>query len=89
MLPFARSDLERLFSEPIWRKAEDLVSNGAVLDVAVERDGKSVSGRIRGDRRTPYLTRVRIANGRGGRVRIASTCSISWSRPSAPGAIRR
>lgn len=75
MLPFARSDLERLFSEPIWRKAEALVSDGAVIDVAVERDGKSVSGRIRGDRRTPYLTRVRIANGRGGRVRIASTCT--------------
>jgi superfamily II DNA or RNA helicase len=75
MLPFARSDLERLFPQPIWQKAEDLVSNGAVMDVAVERDGKSVSGRIRGDRRTPYLTRVRIANGRGGRVRISSTCT--------------
>jgi superfamily II DNA or RNA helicase len=75
MLHLARSDLERLFSEPVWRKAEELVANGAVLDVSVERDGKSVSGRVRGDRRTPYLTRVRIANGRGGRVRIASTCT--------------
>ena len=75
MLPFGRTDLERLFPETIWKKAENLVAGGAVLEAEVERDGKSVSGRIRGERRTPFLTRVRIANGRGGRVRISSTCT--------------
>ncbi|HET6468594.1 MAG TPA: SNF2-related protein [Geminicoccaceae bacterium] len=75
MLPFGRADLERLFPEPVWKRAEHLVIEGAVVDVAVERDGKSVTGRIKGERRTPYLTRVKIANGRGGRVRISSTCT--------------
>ena len=75
MLPFGRTDLERLFPESIWKKAEHLVADGAVVEAVVERDGKSVTGRIRGERRTPFLTRVRIANGRGGRVRISSTCT--------------
>jgi superfamily II DNA or RNA helicase len=75
MLPFGRADLERLFPDSIWKRAEHLVAQGAVVDVAVERDGKSVTGRIKGERRTPYLTRVKIANGRGGRVRISSTCT--------------
>ena len=46
-----------------------------MIDVAVERDGRSVTGQVRGDRRTPYLTRVKIQNGRGGRVRLSSTCT--------------
>ncbi len=75
MLPFNRSDLERLFPEQIWRKGEELASAGAVIDVEVERDGRSVTGRVRGERRAPYLTRVKIANGRGGRVRLTSTCT--------------
>ncbi|MDW8368990.1 MAG: DEAD/DEAH box helicase [Geminicoccaceae bacterium] len=75
MLPFNRSDLERLFPTTIWKKAEDLVANGAVLDAEVERDGRSVTGRIKGERRAPYLTRVKIANGRGGRIKITSTCT--------------
>ena len=32
MLAFNRTDLERLFSEPIWLKAENLVGDGAVVD---------------------------------------------------------
>lgn len=75
MLPFNRSDLERLFPASIWQKAEDLVGKGAVVDTEVERDGRSVTGRVRGDRRAPYLTRVKITNGRGGRVKITSTCT--------------
>jgi superfamily II DNA or RNA helicase len=75
MLPFNRTDLERLFPTTIWKKAEDLVANGAVIDVEVERDGRSVTGRIKGERRAPFLTRVKIANGRGGRVKITSTCT--------------
>ncbi len=75
MLPFNRTDLERLFPSTIWKKAEDLVAHGAVLEVEVERDGRSVTGRIKGERRAPFLTRVKIANGRGGRVKITSTCT--------------
>lgn len=75
MLPFNRTDLERLFPTTIWKKAENLVANGAVIDVEVERDGRSVTGRIKGERRAPFLTRVKIANGRGGRVKITSTCT--------------
>ena len=75
MLAFTRTDLERLFPETIWLKAEGLVGDGAVVDVNIERDGKSITGQVRGQRRTPYLTRIKIANGRGGRVRLSSTCS--------------
>ncbi len=75
MLPFNRTDLERLFPTTIWKKAEDLVAHGAVLEVEVERDGRSVTGRIKGERRAPFLTRVKIANGRGGRIKITSTCT--------------
>ncbi len=78
MLAFNRTDLERLFSEAIWLKAEHLVGDGAVVDVNVERDGKSITGQIKGGRRTPYLTRIKIANGRGGRVRLSSTCSCFY-----------
>src|SRR5262245_22378495 len=75
MLPFNRADLERLFTENVWKKAEQLSASGAVADVEIERDGKSVVGKIKGDRRTPFLTRVKIANGRGGRIRLTSTCT--------------
>ncbi len=78
MLAFTRTDLERLFPETIWLKAEGLVVDGAVVDVNVERDGKSITGQIKGQRRTPYLTRIKIANGRGGRVRLSSTCSCFY-----------
>ncbi len=75
MLAFNRSDLERLFAQTIWQKAEILVHGGAVVDVSVERDGKSIMGRVRDQRRSPYTTRIKIANGRGGRVRLMSTCT--------------
>ena len=75
MLPFNRSDLERLFPENTWHKAEGLVGDGAVMDVNVEGDGRSITGRVKGERRTPYLTRIKVANGRGGRVRLQSTCT--------------
>ena len=75
MLPFNRADLERLFPQTVWQKAENLVDGGAVVDVEIERDGKSVVGKIKGERRTPFLTRIKIANGRGGRVRLTSTCT--------------
>ena len=78
MLAFNRTDLERLFSDSIWLKAEGLVVDGAVVDVNVERDGKSITGQVKGQRRTPYLTRIKIANGRGGRVRLSSTCSCFY-----------
>ncbi len=78
MLAFNRTDLERLFSESIWLKAEGLVGDGAVVDVNVERGGKSITGQVKGQRRTPYLTRIKIANGRGGRVRLSSTCSCFY-----------
>ncbi len=75
MLPFNRSDLEKLFPASVWEKAEDLLAQGALVEVNVERDGRSITGRVRGKRRTPYLTRVKIANGRGGRIRLSSTCT--------------
>ncbi|GBD44134.1 RNA polymerase-associated protein RapA [bacterium HR40] len=75
MLPFSRSELEKLFPQSVWNKAEELVARGALVDVVVENDGRSITGRVRGDRRTPYLTRVKVANGRGGRVRLSSTCT--------------
>ena len=78
MLAFTRTDLERLFPETIWLKAESLVGDGAVVDVNVERDGKSITGQVKGQRRTPYLTRIKVANGRGGRVRLSSTCSCFY-----------
>ncbi len=75
MLPFNRSDLEKLFPASVWEKAEELLSSGALVEVNVERDGRSITGRVRGRRRTPYLTRVKIANGRGGRIRLSATCT--------------
>lgn len=75
MLPFSRAELEKLFPESIWHKAEELVASGALVDVNVENDGRSITGRVRGERRNPYLTRVKVANGRGGRVRLSSTCT--------------
>ncbi len=51
------------------------MQDGALVDVKVERDGRSITGRVRGQRRTPYMTRVKIANGRGGRIRLSSTCT--------------
>ena len=45
------------------------------MEINVERDGRSITGRVRGERRTPYLTRVNIVNGRGGRIRLSSTCT--------------
>ena len=47
----------------------------AVVEINVERDGRSITGRVRGERRTPFLTRVNIVNGRGGRIRLSSTCT--------------
>ena len=60
MLPFNRSDLEKLFPENTWNKAEGLVGEGAVMDVNVERDGRSITGRVKGERRTPFLTRIKL-----------------------------
>jgi hypothetical protein len=75
MFPFTRGDLERLFPPTVWKRAEALAQNGAVVDVEMERDGRSITGKVKGERRTPFLTRVKIANGRGGRVRLTSTCT--------------
>ncbi len=75
MLPFSRNDLERLFPDKTWVRGVDLATENAVIDFDVEREGKSVTGRVRGDRRTPFLTRIKIINGRGGRVRLSSTCT--------------
>src|SRR5687768_14178242 len=75
MLAFTRSDLERLFPSPTWLKAESLREQSAVMEINVERDGRSITGRVRGERRTPFLTRINVANGRGGRVRLSSTCT--------------
>ncbi len=69
MLPFSRTDLERLFPTITWERAERLFGDRAVVEVDVERDGRSIIGRVRGERRTPFLTRINVANGRGGRVR--------------------
>lgn len=75
MLPFTRNDLERLFPVPTWEQGEKLFDGRAVVDVELERDGRSITGRVRGERRVPFLTRINIANGRGGRVRLSSTCT--------------
>lgn len=75
MLPCTRSELEKLFPDSVWHRAEELVAKGALVDIRVENDGRSITGRVRGDRRNPYLTRVKVANGRGGRVRLSSTCT--------------
>ena len=75
MLPFTRTDLERLFPSLAWERAERLFGDQAVVEVDVERDGRSITGRVRGERRTPFLTRINVANGRGGRVRLSSTCT--------------
>ena len=75
MLAFTRTDLERLFPSTTWQRAESLREQSAVVEINVERDGRSITGRVRGERRTPYLTRVNIVNGRGGRIRLSSTCT--------------
>ena len=75
MLAFTRTDLERLFPSTTWQRAESLRDQSAVVEINVERDGQSITGRVRGERRTPFLTRVNIVNGRGGRVRLSSTCT--------------
>ncbi len=75
MLSFTRTDLERLFPSLAWERAERLFGDQAVVEVDVERDGRSITGRVRGERRTPFLTRINVANGRGGRVRLSSTCT--------------
>ncbi len=75
MLAFTRSDLERLFPPTTWQRAESLREQSAVVEINVERDGRSITGRVRGERRTPFLTRVNIVNGRGGRIRLSSTCT--------------
>ena len=75
MLAFTRTDLERLFPSTTWQRAESLRDQSAVVEINVERDGRSITGRVRGERRTPYLTRVNIVNGRGGRIRLSSTCT--------------
>src|SRR3954449_6980400 len=75
MLAFTRTDLERLFPSTTWQRAENLREQSAVVEINVERDGRSITGRVRGERRTPYLTRVNIVNGRGGRIRLSSTCT--------------
>ena len=75
MLPFTRGDLERLFPSATWERAERLFGAKSVVDVDVERDGRSITGQVRGERRVPFLTRINVANGRGGRVRLSSTCT--------------
>ncbi len=75
MLAFTRTDLERLFPATTWQRAESLRQQSAVVEINVERDGRSITGRVRGERRTPFLTRVNIVNGRGGRIRLSSTCT--------------
>ena len=62
--------VERLGKEP-----KSLREQSAVVEINVERDGRSITGRVRGERRTPFLTRVNIVNGRGGRIRLSSTCT--------------
>ncbi|GBD40892.1 RNA polymerase-associated protein RapA [bacterium HR39] len=75
MVSFTRADLEKLFPGSIWRKAEELVADGALVEVNVGRDGRAITGRVKGNGRAPYLTRIKIANGRGGRLRLSSTCT--------------
>ena len=54
MLAFTRTDLERLFPSTTWQRAESLRDQSAVVEINVERDGRSITGRVRGERRTPY-----------------------------------
>jgi len=75
MLAFNRTDLERIFADTILSKAEQLAFGSAVVEVNAEREGRSITSRVRGQRRTPYLTRIKIASGRGGRVKLSSTCT--------------
>ena len=75
MLAFTRSDLERLFPSTTWHKAESLREQHAVMEINVERDGRSITGRVKSERRSPYITRINIVNGRGGRIRLSSTCT--------------
>lgn len=75
MLPFTRADLEKLFPATTWSKGERLFDEQAVVEVEVERDGRSISGKVKSDRRVPCLTRVNVVNGRGGRVKLSSTCT--------------
>lgn len=75
MIAFSRTDLERLFPSTTWQKAEALREQSAVVEINVERDGRSITGRVRSERRSPYLTRINIVNGRGGRIRLSSTCT--------------
>ena len=99
MLAFTRTDLERLFPSTTWQRAKSLRDQSAVVEINVERDGRSITGRVRGERRTPFLTRVNIVNGRGGRIRLSSTCTClvysecehaaatllaAWTRPRRP-----
>ena len=53
MLAFTRTDLERLFPSTTWERAESLRDQSAVVEINVERDGRSITGRVRGERRTP------------------------------------
>ena len=75
MLPFTRTDIERLFPAMTWERAEKLFDARSVVEIDVERDGRSITGQVRGERRVPFLTRINVANGRGGRVRLSSTCT--------------
>jgi hypothetical protein len=75
MLAFTRTDLERLFPSTTWHKAESLREQSAVMEINVERDGRSITGRVRSERRSPYITRINIQNGRGGRIKLTSTCT--------------
>src|SRR5690349_17671444 len=76
MLPFSRADLERLYHPATWKRGETLQEQGTVVELEVERDGKTVSGKVKEpDRRVPYLVRIQIQNGRGGRVKVSSTCT--------------
>jgi hypothetical protein len=52
MLAFNRTDLERLFPSTTWQRAESLREQSAVVEINVERDGRSITGRVRGERRT-------------------------------------
>jgi hypothetical protein len=45
------------------------------MEINVERDGRSITGRVRSERRSPYITRINIQNGRGGRIKLTSTCT--------------
>jgi len=76
MLPFSRADLERLYHPATWKRGETLQEQGTVVELDVERDGKTISGKVKeADRRVPYLVRIQVQNGRGGRVKVSSTCT--------------